>query len=497
MTRATDRSEPAQARRAWFTLAVLFGINFMNFYDRQILPVVQEDIRKAWVADSVAQAAARTAKQGVPVEVRPPLSDRDLGWLGTAFILLYAVVGVPLGRLADVWRRTWVLAGGVAVWSLLTAASGMAWNFWSLFACRLGVGVGEASCAPTASSLIGDLFPADRRGRAMALFMLGLPLGLAGGSVLSGAVAQRFGWQAAFYIPLIPGLLLAGAIWMAGESPRGHADPIGPGRLPVSFIESLRTLLSRPTLWWIIVSGAVHNFNTYALGTFLTSVMLRYHELDKRAAGLASGLVWGLGAFGMFAAGWVGDVAFRRRVSGRLEVTCAAIALAVPLVLAGLAVPPGQPWRFTFWLVLTYAMLSAYYGTVYAAIQDIVEPALRGTAMAVYFFAMYMLGAVLGPVATGWLSDMLAWRAAAHAGFPPDAPAALPDGYRAIGLHRAMYVVPILCGVLVFVLWAASRTVAADRARLLERHRAEPGRMATPPAQPANSAGTESSARTK
>jgi MFS family permease len=175
----------------------------------------------------------------------------------------------------------------------------------------------------------------------------------------------------------------------------------------------------------------------------------------------------------MFLAGWLGDLAFRRRVSGRLEISCGAIALAVPFVLLGLAVPAGRPWPFAFWMVLTYAMMSAYYGTVYASIQDIIEPSLRGTAMAVYFFAMYALGAVLGPVGTGWLSDRLAVRAAGLAGVPVettgDGKLVLPDELRAIGLHQAMYVVPILCGVLVLILFAASRTISGDRNQLRAR----------------------------
>src|SRR5438105_4139369 len=134
----------ASTPRLAFTLGVLLGINTMNFFDRQILSAVQEKIRVEW-----------------------SLSDSALGDLGTAFILLYAVVGLPLGHLADVWRRKWVLSAGVGLWSLMTLASGFAWNFWSLFVFRLGVGIGEASCAPTASSLIGDLVPPERRGLAM------------------------------------------------------------------------------------------------------------------------------------------------------------------------------------------------------------------------------------------------------------------------------------------------------------------------------------------
>ncbi len=436
--------------RAFLTLAVLCGINFMNFYDRQILPVVQDDIRKEW-----------------------ELSDRDLGLLGTAFILLYAFVGVPLGRLADVWKRTWILSAGVAVWSFLTAASGMATGFRSLFVCRLGVGVGEASCAPTASSLIGDLFPPERRARALSIFMIGLPLGLGISSVLSGWIARNYGWQAAFYIPAIPGLLLAFAILFIKETDRGHADQVPSSHAPLPFAQALREVLSRPTMWWIIISGAVHNFNMYALGTFLTSVIRRYHRMDSTEAGFASGLVWGIGALGMFLAGWLGDAAFRSRPSGRLEVSCGAITIAVPLILLGLAVPSGNPWPFAFWLVLTYAMMSAYYGTVYASIQDIIEPSLRGTAMAIYFFAMYMLGAILGPVATGWISDSLAARAAQSAGVTvtvgPTGRPAIADEFRAIGLHQAMYIVPALAVVLVVVLFAASRTVGRDRERLLSR----------------------------
>src|SRR5262245_49945141 len=162
--------------RLVFTLCVLLGINTMNFFDRQILPAVQEKIRKEW-----------------------DLSDSALGALGTAFILLYAVVGVPLGRLADVWRRKWILAAGVGLWSILTIGSGFAWEFWSLFVLRLGVGVGEASCAPAATSLIGDLVSADRRARAMAVFMLGLPLGLALSYLVSSTVAERFDWSRAFF----------------------------------------------------------------------------------------------------------------------------------------------------------------------------------------------------------------------------------------------------------------------------------------------------------
>jgi MFS family permease len=427
--------------RLAFTLCVLLGINTMNFFDRQILPAVQEKVRKDW-----------------------PLSDSDLGWLGTAFILLYAVVGLPLGRLADVWRRRWLLAGGAGLWSLLTLGSGFAWDFWSLFVLRLGVGVGEATCAPTASSLIGDLVPAQRRARAMALFMLGLPLGLALSFLVSGTIAERRGWREAFFVAGLPGLLLAAAALFIAD-PRPQEKKKEDGRAPGSAFSVRRSpfgaVLRLPTMWWLIASGALHNFNMYALGTFLASLLKRYHGASVERAGQVSGLIYGVGALGIFAAGWLGDWAFRRGVSGRLYVAAAALAAAAPCLLMALAVPPGGLWPCAAWLLPAYLLLYAYYGPVYATIQDVVEPPLRGTAMAVYFCAMYFLGAILGPVATGWVSDWSARRAAGGA--------ELTELHKAVGLHDAMYLIPVLDVALVAVLLAAARTVKGDYLRLQKR----------------------------
>jgi MFS family permease len=486
--------------RLVFTLAVLLGINTMNFFDRQILPAVQEKIRKDW-----------------------ELSDSELGWLGTAFIVLYAVVGLPLGRLADVWRRKWILSAGVGLWSLLTLGSGLAWNFWSLFAMRLGVGVGEASCAPTASSLIGDLVPAERRARALSLFMIGLPVGLALSFFVSGTIAERRGWQEAFYVAAVPGLMLAVAALFIADPARGAADQVRPvagekipegfdrrfGERPGStavsvpptkptaitsqanpsqapapaiaggppFLAVVRHVLGLPTMWWIIASGALHNFNMYALGTFVASFVKRYHQVSVERAGWVSGLIYFFGALGIFAGGWLGDRAFRRGVSGRLHVAWVGLAAAVPCLLLALAAPAGALWLCALWLLPGYMLLYFYYGTVYATIQDIIEPSLRGTAMAIYFCAMYFLGAVLGPVATGWASDFGARRAAAAAGsFASDGSLIVTEWHKAVGLHDAMYLIPTLNAALVIVLFAASRTVKGDYLRLRKRLEAAVGK---------------------
>jgi MFS family permease len=428
----------------YFTLAVLLGINTMNFFDRQILPAVQERIRKEW-----------------------DLSDFELGVLGTAFILLYAVVGLPLGRLADTGPRKLILAGGVGLWSLMTLGSGLAWNYWSLLLMRLGVGIGEASCAPTSSSLIGDLFPPERRARAMAFFMLGLPIGVAFSFPISSAIAERSNWQAAFFVAALPGFPLALLALLIADrrSDRMKAeDSVSSSRLrPLSFLQVVRQILKMPTMWWIVASGALHNFNMYALGAFLASFLKRYHSVSVERAGFISGLVYGCGALNIFVAGWLGDRAIRKTARGRLHVAWIGLTAATPCLLLAILAAPGELWTCALWLLPGCALLYTYYGTVYATIQDIVAPKLRGTAMAVYFFGMYLLGGSLGPAAIGRISD---YRARSIAGHNP-----VLDWHKAVGLHDAMYLVPALNVLLVLVLFAASRTVRGDYTKSLAQSR--------------------------
>jgi MFS family permease len=205
----------------------------------------------------------------------------------------------------------------------------------------------------------------------------------------------------------------------------------------------------------------------YALGSFLASLLRRYHHLSVESAGHVTALVFGFGALGLFTSGWLGDWAFRHWSNGRLHVAWVSIALAIPCLLLALQAPPGAIWLCATWLLVGYFLLYGYYGTVYAAIQDIIEPSLRGTAMALYFFAMYFLGAVLGPVGLGWLSDGLARHIASR-----DAAEAVGERHAAQGLHDALYVVPAFSVLLVGVLFAATRTFPADYHRRQQRQQA-------------------------
>ena len=408
------------------TLAVLTAINLLNIYDRVVLGAITEPLRKEF-----------------------HLSDTQVGLLGTGFTLVYALAGLPMGRLADTWSRKYLLSAGIFVWTALTAASGWAMSYSALLLTRLGVAVGEAVCGPAATSWIGDLFPRDRRARAMAVFMLGVPLGNALSFLINGPITQAWGWRIALTSAALPAILLLSLLRREVEPQRGAAGSLAsPGAYPWQ-------LLRIPTLWWIIASGAIVNFILYALSAFQAAFLTRFHGLSVAQAGAGTGIAFGAGGvIAGLCGGYLGDRMIRRRVDGRMLLAATAALMAVPTSLVAIAQPAGAGLWALVWLAVSYGLLSAYYGLVYATIQDIVTADLRGTAMAVYFLAMYLCGASFGPLITGNLSDRLAERAAAAAGL-----AATTEAFRAIGLRQAMFVIPVLTGALALVLYAGAVTL--------------------------------------
>lgn len=428
-----------QQRNARFALGVLFAVNLMNFFDRQVVGALAE-----------------------PIRLEFGLSDTALGIVNTVFVLVYAMVGLPLGRLTDTWLRTRLIAIGISVWSVFTAASGLAAGYWSFVAMRIGVGVGEASCAPASQSLIGDLYPPERRARAMAVFMLGLPFGLFAAYMLSGIIGELWGWRAAFFIACIPGLMLAGLVLLVKEPARGAVETRGADEPPMD--SPYRRVLRIPTLWWIVLSGMLFNFNAYAVNAFQSPFLQRFHELGLKDASNVSAISLGLtGVIGLLLGGWLGDRMHLKRSNGRLLLAATCMLIAAPCVFLALQQPKGGVLAFTIFMGASSAMTFVYYSTVYSAIQDVVHPRLRGTAVSVYFFAMYVLGAAFGTTIMGALSDHFAHQAMLAAGAAEMVPA-----FKAAGLHSAMYVIPALMVLCAGSLFGAARTVTADMRKLKE-----------------------------
>jgi MFS family permease len=419
-----------KSQSAWFALAVLFAINTLNFFDRLVIGAVGEPIRKEF-----------------------GLGDASLGLLSTAFVLVYAIVGIPFGRLADRFSRVKILSAGVLVWSFFTVASGLARAYWQIFAFRIGVGVGEASCAPAATSLISDIFPAEKRAHAMSIFMLGLPVGIALSFLVSGTVAQEYGWRTAFIVAGIPGFLLSVVALLIYEPRSAKPVQVSAKKAPY------REILSSPTMRWLILSGALHNFCMYALSTFMTPYLMRFHGLEIREASLIAMFVNGVFTLpGLLLGGVLGDWIKSKYAKGGLLLVAGVTLLAIPLFAVAVMAEKGSTSLFLWAMGGAFALMYFYYSITYATIADITPPENRGTAMAVYFLAMYVLGGALGPYALGLLSDYFTRKTATASGVIEFTATTL-EPFRAAGLQSAMYIVPVLCIVLAAVMFAAARSM--------------------------------------
>ncbi|PAU64157.1 spinster family MFS transporter [Pseudomonas indica] len=429
---------PPQAANAWRILCLLFLANLFNFFDRTIPAIIIEPIRMEW-----------------------SLSDFQIGLIGTAFTIIYAIAGVPLGRLADTGARRKIMGWGLAAWSGLTAINGLAWNFWSFLLVRMGVGVGEASYAPAANSLIGDLFPAHRRARAMGIFMLGLPLGLLLAYFTIGAMVKAFdSWRAPFFIAAVPGLVLALFMFFIKEPQRGAAEAVKSATTPVD--KPVRKVLAIRTFWWLVIAGLTFNFATYACNSFMVPMLQRYFLLSLQQAALATGVIVGVtGLVGLTLGGWVADRLHLKNERGRLLF--GAFSMFVASVATGFALFSGRIEIGLFVTVFSIGWLFSYnfYTCVYTSIQDVVEPRLRATAMALFFAGLYLLGGGLGPVVVGLLSDHFAQAAMSAAGAVE-----MTEAFKAVGLHDAMYLIPAALFLAMLCLVQAARSFGRDAANM-------------------------------
>jgi MFS family permease len=426
-------------KNATFILIILALINMLNFFDRTIIAVVFEPIRQEF-----------------------GLNDLQLGILGAAFTVVYAIAGIPIGRMADTRSRKKILGIGVTVWSLLTAATGLAWNYVSLFFVRMGLGVGEASCAPTATSMIGDMYSAEKRSRAMGIFMLGLPFGLVLAFFTVGPIVEAFGsWRAPFFVAAIPGLILAVIVFFIREPVRGASEKHQVEQKEVK--SPIRKILSIKTMWWIILSGVSVNFAAYAGNGFLVVLLLRYYELPISDASIITGLIVGVtGLIGLTLGGYVSDAVHKRSETGRLKYGATCLLVAAISIFMALTQDKNGLVIFSILFGVGWLTYYSYYTTVYPALQDVVEPRLRGTAMAIYFAGQYLLGGAFGTVVVGGLSDYFA-----NAAMLADNVTDMSNTHRAIGLHDAMYVIPVAMLITAVFVFLATLNFKKDHQNMI------------------------------
>lgn len=362
-----------------YALGLLVVVYVLNFVDRQILTILAKPI-----ADELE------------------FSDTQLGLLtGPAFALFYTFAGIPIARWADVGVRRSIIALALLIWSGMTALTAFAGSLTQLALARVGVGVGEAGCSPPAHSLLSDLFPAERRATALAIYSLGIPIGGSLGSLLGGWLGQLYGWRTAFLVVGLPGVLLALIVRLSLREP--------PRELVAqreSVREVLAFMLRRRAFVHMSIGAALHAFYGYGAGAFVPVFLMRVHGLALGELGTwlaAIGLTTGV--LGTYLGGALSDRLARLEVRWYMRVPAIASVLAVPFSLLFYLWPDG---RTALLLSIPGALLGPIYlGPTFAMTQSLVRPQMRALASAILLFVINLIGLGLGPWFVGMLSDAL------------------------------------------------------------------------------------------
>jgi MFS family permease len=365
-------------------LALLFAVYLSNHVDRQILSTLIEPIKKEFGA-----------------------SDTMMGFLtGPAFAIFFATAGLPIARWADRGTRRTIIAIAAAIWSALTALSGMVTSYAQLALLRVGVGVGEAGCAPPSHSLIADYFPAQKRGRALGAYMAGGTAGSAFGLFLGGLIASAFGWRMSFLVVGLPGVVLAALVYFTvREPPRGHWDRASSVE-PMPTREALASLWQQRSYVHAQLGGALHAIATYGINVWLVPFFMRVHDMELSAVTtmLGIGMIF-VGIPGMFLGGFLSDQLVPRDPRWYLWLPTLAALLAAPFSLMFLFAP--SPWLAIPCYLAHSVLNSTYSGPVSAMTQAVVRVRARALAVAVHLFFINLLGLGLGPLIIGALNDSL------------------------------------------------------------------------------------------
>lgn len=384
--------EPQGGPYAWYVVGVLILAYTFSFIDRQALTLMVGPIRETL-----------------------HITDTQLSLLhGFAFALFYTVMGIPIGRMVDKQRRTWIITAGIVVWSVMTATCGLARNFTHMFISRIGVGVGEAALSPGAYSLISDYFPVKQRPQALSIYMGAAYVGSGLATIIGGALIMLmpavtlpfFGhlepWQAVFIAVGLPGLLVALLVFTLREPPRYGMKA---GNHP-SFGEVLRYMKERKgayglTMLGYAISGTVWNGSVAWLPEFFK----RTYGWTAGEVGLRYGLLTILA--GVLGATIGGTIAMQRRAAGKTDanITMGLISLAIMLPGGVFGVLASSSTMALAGVFVFLFGCSMPYGAAAAALQEITPNQMRGQVSAIYLFGLSFFGMGFGPTIVAWFTD--------------------------------------------------------------------------------------------
>ncbi len=404
-----------------YVLVLLTGVYTFNFIDRQIIGIISPYIK---------------ADLG--------LADWQLGVLkGFAFAVLYTVLGIPIARLADRYNRVTIISVALALWSGFTAISGMATNFAQLAAARVGVGIGEAGGSPPSHSLISDYYPKEKRAGALAVFAMGIPIGITFAYLGGGWLTQTFSWRMAFIVVGLPGVLLAVLVKFTVREPkRGATDAPGQTDIfktmdfgtPVSGFEKFlfgltrilpkgagdatfrelaalwraaKYLLSIPTYRGVVIGMTAASFASYAVGTWIIDFFSRSHPGYSMTnvyfwLGVINGTAYVAGAF---LGGVIVDkfAVKSKAIYGTLPAL--ALLLNAPLFLGAMWVDDPV---ISMWLwAPSHLLLGCYLGPSFALAQTLAPVSIRALSTAIFFFILNMIALGFGPTYVGIASSLM------------------------------------------------------------------------------------------
>lgn len=385
--RAVAAPQPGEASLsyAWYVAIVLMLCNTLSFIDRQILGLL-----------------------ATPIKIELGLSDTRIGLLqGLAFGIFYTLLGLPMGRIVDRGNRRNLVTAGVFLWSLMTAACAGARSFWTLFAARMGVGVGEATLSPSAFSMLSDYFPKERLGVALSVFSMGVFFGSGSALIVGGLVIGAVdSWRLTFLIIGLPGLLAALLTFTIKEPLRKNLLLGKESHL------SLGEVVEQVKLRWQSVVGVCLAFAfqamcNYAQQAWLPTYFVRAHGWQPRQAGLALGVIsLSTGLLGAYSGGALCDRWQRGGKTdaplrvGVLATACAGVFFSLAMAMPALNLQ-------LVMLVPAFFFLAAPIGSSYASLQLILPNQARGQIGALQVFTLNLIGLILGPFLPGYLNDRL------------------------------------------------------------------------------------------
>jgi MFS family permease len=380
---------------------IIFAIGFLNYLDRNVL---------TGAADTVAH------ELGLGID--------SIGYIASAFIIVYTVSTIPMGIWADRTKRKNIVALCVAIWSIATALTALSFNFLSLFLSRMVLGIGEAGYFPAGTALLSDYFNREKRSRIMSWWSVGPLIGILFGFAIGGAVAGLYvgSWRLAFIFTGIPGLGLAFLSWRLREPRRNEADegeqalhskstdrqevvPHTTTPAATNMFLQLRDLLRIKTLVVLIVMQV---FAFFVLGVTIVFLPIFLQQKDlyglsSGAAGLFSGgVIVVAGSIGTIGGGYLADLLSRRNSGARVLVCGIGFLISAPTFV--LAMTAQNFVLFTFFFVITTIFVTLYTGPSAAATQDVVPSALRASAVAISLLIAHALGDAFSPTLVGVLA---------------------------------------------------------------------------------------------